>query len=118
MLADSDDLKTLDCDLEIDLNGEVCDWLTATAVAWLKDTVAHAVGLESTDTSTPAICGERSTAWKKSARRAMRMEDIWAWGSEPLECGPAPRDRFQCGGNQIRRRFTAHADKASERFEK
>ena len=29
-----------------ELNGEVCDWLTATAVAWLKDTVAHAVRVE------------------------------------------------------------------------
>jgi hypothetical protein len=46
VLADSDDLKTLDCELEIELNGEVCDWLTADAVAWLKDTVAHAVRVE------------------------------------------------------------------------
>jgi hypothetical protein len=46
VLADSDDLKTLDCDLEIELNGEVCDWLTATAVDWLKDSVAHAVRVE------------------------------------------------------------------------
>jgi hypothetical protein len=45
-LADSADLKTLGCDLETDLNGEVCDWLTATAVDWLKDTVAHAVRIE------------------------------------------------------------------------
>jgi hypothetical protein len=46
VLADSEDQKTLDCDLEIELNGEVCDWLTATAVEWLKDTVVHAVRVE------------------------------------------------------------------------
>jgi hypothetical protein len=46
VLADAQDLKTLNCDLEIELNGEVCDWLTAAAVAWLQDTVAHAVRVE------------------------------------------------------------------------
>jgi hypothetical protein len=46
VLADGDDLKTLGCDLEIELNGEVCDWLTVTAVQWLKDTVSHAVRVE------------------------------------------------------------------------
>jgi hypothetical protein len=46
VLADSNDLKTLGCDLEIELNGEVCDWLTAAAVQWLKDTVAQAVRVE------------------------------------------------------------------------
>jgi len=46
VLADSDDLKTLDCDLEIELNGEVCDWLTAAAVQWLQDTVTQAVRVE------------------------------------------------------------------------
>ena len=46
VLTDGDDLKTLDCDLEIELAGEVCDWLTADAVAWLKETVGHAVRVE------------------------------------------------------------------------
>ena len=46
VLTDSDDLKTLDCELEIELAGEVCDWLTADAVAWLKETVSHAVRVE------------------------------------------------------------------------
>jgi hypothetical protein len=46
VLTDSDDLRTLGCDLEIELTGEVCDWLTADAVAWLKETVAHAVRVE------------------------------------------------------------------------
>ncbi len=46
VLTDSADLKTLSCDLDAELNGEVCDWLTAAAVAWLKDTVTHAVRVE------------------------------------------------------------------------
>jgi hypothetical protein len=46
VLTDSDDLKTLACDLDVELNGEVCEWLTAAAVAWLQDTVAHAVRVE------------------------------------------------------------------------
>ncbi len=46
VLTGSDDLKTLDCDLEIELAGEVCDWLTAAAVDWLRETVGHAVRIE------------------------------------------------------------------------
>ena len=46
VLADNEDLKTLDCDLDVELDGEVCDWLTAAAVAWLKETVTHAVRVE------------------------------------------------------------------------
>ncbi len=46
VLTDSDDLKTLSHDLEIELAGEVCDWLTAGAVAWLRETVGHAVRVE------------------------------------------------------------------------
>lgn len=46
VLTDSGDLKALDADLEIELSGEVCDWLTAGAVAWLKETVSHAVRVE------------------------------------------------------------------------
>ncbi len=46
LLTDNDDLKALDSDLEIELAGEVCDWLTADAVAWLKETVRHAVRVE------------------------------------------------------------------------
>ena len=46
VLTDGDDLRTLNCDLEIELSGEVCDWLTAAAVAWLKETVGHAVRIE------------------------------------------------------------------------
>ncbi len=46
VLTDPADLKTLGCDLQVELNGEVCDWLTATAVDWLKDSVTHAVRVE------------------------------------------------------------------------
>jgi len=46
VLTDTDDLKTLGCDLAIELAAEVCDWLTAGAVAWLKETVVHAVRVE------------------------------------------------------------------------
>jgi hypothetical protein len=46
LLTDNDDQKALNADLEIELAGEVCDWLTAAAVAWLKETVAHAVRVE------------------------------------------------------------------------
>jgi hypothetical protein len=46
VLTDGDDQKALSADLQIDLDGEVCDWLTAAAVAWLKETVAHAVRVE------------------------------------------------------------------------
>jgi hypothetical protein len=46
LLTDSDDQRALNADLEVELAGEVCDWLTATAVAWLKETVAHAVRVE------------------------------------------------------------------------
>ena len=45
-MTDSDDLRTLECDLETDLVGEVCGWLTADAVAFLQETVAHAVRVE------------------------------------------------------------------------
>ena len=46
VLTDGDDLRTLGSDLEIELAGEVCDWLTADAVAWLEETVSHAVRVE------------------------------------------------------------------------
>jgi hypothetical protein len=45
-LTDARDMKTLGCDLEVELAGEVCDWLTAAATAWLTDCVRHAVPVE------------------------------------------------------------------------
>jgi hypothetical protein len=46
VLTDSQDLKTLKCDLAVELNHEVCEWLTAAAVAWLAETVRQAVRVE------------------------------------------------------------------------
>jgi hypothetical protein len=46
LLTDADDLKTLACDLETELIGDVCAWLTANALAFLRETVAHAVRVE------------------------------------------------------------------------
>ena len=46
VLTDADDLKTRQCDLEVRLLREVCDWLTAPAVAWLAETVKRAVLVE------------------------------------------------------------------------
>jgi hypothetical protein len=46
VLTDGDDQKTLTSDLVVELAGEVCDWLTAGAVAWLQETVSHAVRIE------------------------------------------------------------------------
>jgi hypothetical protein len=46
VLTDADDLKTRECDLDVRLQREVCDWLTAPAVNWLAETVRHAVQIE------------------------------------------------------------------------
>ena len=46
VLTDANDLKTVRCDLEVDFQGEVCDWLDAAAVNWLAETVRHAVRIE------------------------------------------------------------------------
>jgi hypothetical protein len=46
VLTDADDLKTLDCDLQVDLAGEVCDWLVAAAIDWLAESVRAAVKVE------------------------------------------------------------------------
>jgi hypothetical protein len=45
-LTDADDLKTLDCELDVRLEREICDWLTAEAVQWLADTLRQAVRIE------------------------------------------------------------------------
>jgi hypothetical protein len=46
VLTDTDDLKTRQCDLEVRLQREVCEWLTAPAVTWLAETVREAVVIE------------------------------------------------------------------------
>jgi hypothetical protein len=46
VLTDPDDMKTIECDLDVRLQREVCDWLTASAVEWLAETVRQAVRIE------------------------------------------------------------------------
>ena len=46
VLTGGDDLKTRSCDLEVELAGDACDWLTADAAAWLEESVVHAVRAE------------------------------------------------------------------------
>lgn len=46
VLTDGDDLKTRQCDLEVRLLREVCDWLSGPAVAWLAETVKRAAVVE------------------------------------------------------------------------
>jgi len=46
VLTDQDDRKTIACDLNVELEKETCDWLSAPAVGWLKETVSEAVKIE------------------------------------------------------------------------
>ena len=46
VLTDQEDRKTIACDLQAELVKETCDWLTAPAVEWLKETVAEALKIE------------------------------------------------------------------------
>lgn len=46
VMTDQEDQKTVGCDLTIELEQEVCDWLTAPIVEWFKETVAEAVKIE------------------------------------------------------------------------
>lgn len=46
VLTDPSDRKTIACDLVVELEKETCDWLTAPAVDWLKETVSEAVKIE------------------------------------------------------------------------
>ena len=46
VLTDATDQRTASADLEIELEGEICDWLTNSAVTWFRETVARAVMVE------------------------------------------------------------------------
>jgi hypothetical protein len=46
VMTDARDLKTLDSDLLVELEGEVCEWLTAAGVEFLSESVRHAVRVE------------------------------------------------------------------------
>jgi len=45
-LTDADDLRTRRCDVEAELVGETCEWLTQPIVEWLAETVGYAVRVE------------------------------------------------------------------------
>lgn len=46
VLTDQGDTGTRHCDLEIELQGETCDWLTSPIVAWFMKTVERGVAAE------------------------------------------------------------------------
>jgi hypothetical protein len=46
ILTDTQDMHTLRCDLQTELTGETCDWLTASVVDWFVETVREAVRVE------------------------------------------------------------------------
>ena len=46
VLTDTDDLKTLHGDLQVQLVREACDWLVAPVVDWFADSVREAVKIE------------------------------------------------------------------------
>ncbi len=46
VLTDPSDTSTKAVDLEVELKGESCEWLTKPATDWLAETVHHAVAVE------------------------------------------------------------------------
>jgi len=46
VLTDQEDRHTLRCDLEAELAGETCEWLTQPVVDWFVETMHHAVRVE------------------------------------------------------------------------
>ena len=46
VLTDEEDLHCKQCDLQVDLVGETCDWLTDPITDWFQETVARAVAVE------------------------------------------------------------------------
>ncbi len=46
VLTDADDLAAQSCDLEVELNRDVCDWITTPVVDWFRETVSRAVQVE------------------------------------------------------------------------
>ena len=46
VLTDAGDVHTLRCDLEVELTGEVCEWLVAPVVDWFAESVREAVKVE------------------------------------------------------------------------
>jgi hypothetical protein len=46
VLTDATDMRTLRCDLEVKLAGEVCEWLVTPVVDWFAESVREAVKVE------------------------------------------------------------------------
>jgi hypothetical protein len=46
VLTDAEDRRCQQCDLQAQLRGETCDWLTAPVVHWFEETVSRAVAVE------------------------------------------------------------------------
>lgn len=46
VLTDESDTRTRQCDLEVTLHKEVCDWLTSTIRDWFQETVQRSVAIE------------------------------------------------------------------------
>ena len=80
LLTDADDLRTRDCDLNVELAGEVCDWLTGDAVVWLTESVGHAVRVEFDRYIHAGDLQRTIQRLEKLLRRAMPTEVFWGWG--------------------------------------
>ncbi len=46
VLTDADDMHAFGCDLEVQMTGEVCEWLVAPVVDWFAESVREAVKVE------------------------------------------------------------------------
>ena len=46
VLTDADDVTTKNCDLNVELSGETCNWLTSPVVDWFRDSVSRSVAVE------------------------------------------------------------------------
>ena len=46
VLTDQSDLKCQQCDLEVELVGETCDWLSEPILEWFAETVPRSVAME------------------------------------------------------------------------
>ena len=46
LMTDQADERTARCDLDVELLRETCDWLNEPVVAWLRESVKHAVSVE------------------------------------------------------------------------
>jgi hypothetical protein len=66
VLTNEEDMKTVHCDLRVELAGEVCPWLVASVTDWFTETVCEAVKVEF----------DRFIAAGDLRRTVMRMEEL------------------------------------------